>query len=210
MKRPNFIIFLLVLSIFLFAFCLYPHMPPMIVSHWDYEGRPDGRLPKFWGVFLMPMITLLLWGLWILIPKIDPLERNIQKFRTYFDNLIVILIIFLFYLYGLVIFWNFGYRFDFNRWIVPAFAALFYYLGISLEKAKRNWFVGIRTPWTLSNDRIWDKTHRLGGKLYKFSAGITLVGLLFPRYSFWFIFTPVLAASAGAIIYSYFQSRMNK
>jgi uncharacterized membrane protein len=79
-----------------------------------------------------------------------------------------------------------------------------------MEKAKKNWFVGIRTPWTLSSENVWEKTHKIGAKLFK-AAGITaLLGVLAPAYSFFFILGPILAASLYLVLYSYLEYRKEK
>ena len=93
----------------------------------------------------------------------------------------------------------------------PAFGMLFYYLGILTQNAKRNWFIGIRTPWTLSSDVVWDKTHRIGGKLFKAAGIIALLGALIPQYAIFFILVPVISIVAFSFVYSYVEySRQNK
>lgn len=89
--------------------------------------------------------------------------------------------------------------------LVPAFAALFYYCGVLTEQAKRNWFIGIRTPWTLSSERVWEKTHKICGKLFKIAGVIALVGILFQRSALFFILAPVILVAAHTIIYSYIE-----
>ncbi|MFA4819477.1 MAG: SdpI family protein, partial [Candidatus Aenigmatarchaeota archaeon] len=86
-----------------------------------------------------------------------------------------------------------------------AFAPLFYYCGILIENAKRNWFVGIRTPWTLMNETVWNKTHRRGGKLFKLSGVLALVAIGLPQYALVFILVPVILSSIYAMAYSYFE-----
>ena len=180
-------------------------MPEKIASHWNVQGQVDGYMSKFWGLFLMPLISAGLFLLFIAIPKIDPLKTNIEKFRKYYDGFITLVIIFLFYLYLLTIFWNMGIRFDIIQLLAPAFGILFYYCGILTENAKRNWFIGIRTPWTLSNDAVWDKTHKIGGKLFKISGIVVLFGIFFRNYALFFILVPVILVAIYTIIYSYVE-----
>jgi uncharacterized membrane protein len=180
-------------------------MPERMVSHWNAKGEADGYMPKFWGLFLMPLISLAMALLLLLIPKIDPLKGNIEKFRKYFDGFIIFILLFLFYLNVLVIIWNLGIRFNFIHKTVPAFSALFYYLGILVSNAKRNWFIGIRTPWTLSSETVWDKTHKIGGRLFKVSALIALIGILFGQFAVYFIILPVILTALYTCIYSYFE-----
>jgi len=209
-RKNEIIISAIILTSFLIGIYLYPYMPDKIASHWNYRGEVDGYITKFWGLFLMPSISLGLLLLFILIPRIDPLKENIEKFRKYFDRFIVLIIIFLFYLYLLTIFWNLGKKFNMVQLLVPAFALIFYYAGILVENAKRNWFIGIRTPWTLSSENVWDKTHKIGGKLFKGAGTIAILGIFFQNYAIFFVITPAILVAIYTVIYSYFIYQKEK
>ena len=180
MKKSYLVIIVLILISFGLGTYFFPQMSDKMASHWNFRGEVDDYLPKFWGLFLMPVVSLGLFLLFLLIPKIDPLKANIEKFRKYFDGFIVLIMVFLFYIYLLSIVWNLGKRFDMSRMMIPALGILFYYCGILIENAKRNWFIGIRTPWTLSNEKVWERTHKIGGKLFKIAGLIAFLGILFP------------------------------
>jgi len=199
-----FIIAIILLS-FLIGLYFYPQMPVKIASHWNAQGEVDGYMSRFWGLFLMPIIVLFLYLLFLFIPRIDPLKENIEKFRKQFDWLIGLIMLFLFYIYLLTIIWNAGREFNMTMAIVPAIGILFFFIGVLIEKAKRNWFVGIRTPWTLSSDKVWEDTHRLGGKLFKLSGIIALLGIVFPKYAIILLIVPAIGTSIYTIVYSYFQ-----
>ena len=204
--NKNKIIILGIISLsFIIAIYLYPQMPEKMASHWNAQGQVDGYVSKFWGLFLIPIISIGLFLLFILIPKIDPLKENIEKFRKYFDGFIVLIIIFLFYIYLLTVFWNIGIRFNMAQLMMPALGMLFYYCGILVENAKRNWFIGIRTPWTLSSEVVWDKTHKIGGKLFKLAGVVAFLGIAFPRHAIFFVIIPVISVAVYTIIYSYFE-----
>lgn len=87
----------------------------------------------------------------------------------------------------------------------PAFAVLFYYAGILMSHAKQNWFVGIRTPWTMSNELVWNKTHKIGGKLFKLTGLISLLSLILPDLSIFFILVPILFTTVFVFVYSYIE-----
>ncbi len=212
MRKTELAALEIVLLSFAIAVCLYPTMPDRLASHWNAQGQVDGYMDKGWGLFLMPVISVVLLLLFLAIPKIDPLKANIAKFRKTFDIFVVLVMLFLLYLFILTILWNSGVVFDMVLALIPAFAGLFYYCGILTENAKRNWFIGIRTPWTISNDAVWDRTHRLGGKLFKLSALIAAIGLLFEDYAIWFILIPVVVTAAYLFVYSYleYQKEMKK
>ena len=207
MKITTIVSIIVILISFILGACLYSQMPDQFVSHWNINGQPNGHMPKFWGLFLMPIISLVMLILFLLLPKIDPLKENISQFRRYYDTFILLIILFMFYLNLLVIKWNRGGRFNFIQFLIPAFVILFYYAGILINHAKRNWFIGIRTPWTISSDTVWDKTHRLGGKLFKAVAIISLIGLIFPGIAFWLIIVPIMLVTVYVIVYSYFEHK---
>lgn len=205
MKKIMLIGLGLILISFLFGIYVYPQMPEKMASHWNAKGEVNGYMSKFWALFLMPFFSIGLFLLFIFIPKIDPLKKNVEKFRKYFDWFILIFIGFMVYIYSLTILWNFGYRFSMARVLAPAFGILFFYLGILMEKSKRNWFIGIRTPWTLSNDVVWEKTHKLGGKLFKFTGIVAFFGILFERFFLFFVLFPLFLGVFYLIIYSYIE-----
>ncbi|RJS70761.1 MAG: SdpI family protein [Candidatus Syntrophoarchaeum sp. WYZ-LMO15] len=203
MRKSEIIVFVIILLSFIVGIYFYPQMPDKMASHWNAKGEVDGYMSKFWGLFLMPLVSVVLFLLFITIPQIDPLKHNLEKFRRYYDGFIVLIIVFLFYLYLLTILWNIGIRFEMVQLLVPAFGILFYYCGILIENAKRNWFIGIRTPWTLSNDVVWDKTHKIGGKLFKAAGLVAFIGIFLKNYALFFVLLPVILVAVYTVIYSY-------
>lgn len=197
----------IVVASFVIAAYFYPQMPERMASHWNARGEVDGYMSRFWGLFLMPLLSLGLALLLVMIPRLDPLKANVAQFRKYFDRFVVLILLFMLYIYLLTILWNLGTRFNMVQLMAPAFAVLLYYSGVLIEKAKRNWFIGIRTPWTLSSDAVWDKTHRLGARLFKISGVLALLGAVFPDYAIVFVLVPVLVAALVTVVYSYVEYR---
>ncbi|KAA0006424.1 MAG: SdpI family protein [Thermoplasmata archaeon] len=183
----------------------YPFVPEKMASHWNAEGKVNGYMPKNVALFLIPFIILFLSLLFIAIPKVDPMKSNIKSFKKYYDGFVILFLIFMLSLHIQIILWNTGLKIPFNLFIPLWVAILFFYIGILLENAQQNWFIGIRTPWTLSSEKVWNKTHRLGGKLFKIAAFIALAGIFFPKYAIWFILLPALAFAFCLIAYSYFE-----
>ncbi|MBW2983886.1 DUF1648 domain-containing protein [Candidatus Woesearchaeota archaeon] len=205
MKKSTIFGLAIIIISFIIAICLYPQMPDKMASHWNSAGEVDGYMPKFWGLFLMPIVVTACFLLFIFLPRIDPLKKNVEKFRKYYDWFIVIFIAFMFYIYLLTILWNLNYRFNMTLMITPAFGILIYYIGILVEHAKRNWFIGIKTPWTLSSNLVWEKTHKLAAKLFKAAGIIALSGIFIQKYAIWIFLIPVLFAALYPIFYSYFE-----
>lgn len=202
-------VFIVLLS-FTIAAYYYPVMPAQLISHWGPNGQPDGYASKFMVLFLMPIISAVMIVFYWLIPIIDPLKKNIEKFRAYYDWLILLIILFLFYIYLLSIVANLGYLFNMTQMMMPALGVLFIYMGFVLQHAKRNWFIGIKTPWTLSSDTVWEKTHKLGAVLFKAAGVLALVAAFFWEYAMWLVFVPIIGSSAFLIIYSYFEFEKEK
>lgn len=206
-SRAEIAVLVLVLASFAAGCYFYPMLPERVASHWNARGEVDGYMPRFWGAFLMPLISLVLLATFVVIPRVDPKRRNIQKFRGYFNGFIVTIFLFLLYLYGLSIAWNLGHRFELIQYLMPAFAVLFWVAGVLIGKAEQNWTVGIRTPWTLSSETAWRKTHVLAAKLFKVTGSLTLVGTFFPEDAMWFLFVPLIIAVLVPYVYSYFLYR---
>ena len=183
---------------------LYPQLPDVLATHWGADGRVNGYSGKLVALFIMPFISTILYLLFLFLPSIDPYKKNFSQFRTHFDNFVIIIITFLFYIYILTLAWHLGYQYSMIRFLTPAFAVLFFYTGTLLSVAKRNWFVGIRTPWTMSSDKVWDQTHQLGAKLFKVSAIISLFGLAFSDLAFYFLIVPLISSTVFIFFYSYY------
>lgn len=190
----------------LFAF---PRLPDQIVSHWNAQGQPDDTMGKFWGLALFPLVMLGITLLLFAMPLIDPLRENIEAFRPTYHLFIVFFNTYLLYIHFLSVLWNLGVQYDLNLAIIPAMAVLFFIIGMLLKRSRRNWFIGIRTPWTLSSDRVWEQTHRRGALLFKLSAAVILLGVVFPDMLFFFILVPTLLLVVYLVVYSYVLFRRN-
>ena len=202
-KSETFI-FLLVAFSFLIGLAAYGQLPDTVASHWNTSGEVNGSMSRFWGTFFEPFVALALFLLFLFVPRMDPMRKNIEKFRPYYDNVILFVFFFLFYLYTLTLYENFGYNFDLLRFIAPAFGAMFFYFGVALPHTEPNWTLGIRTPWTISNEVVWKKTHKIGGTLFKISGVLALFGVLFPQWAIWWILAPLILSSLYLLSYSYF------
>jgi len=205
MSRSEVLILVLVLLSFCIGVCLYPLMPEKVAVHWNVKGEVDGYLPRFWGLFLFPLIFAGIVLLFIVIPRIDPLKKNIELFRRYYDGFVLLFSLFFLLVYVQVILWNIGVKVNLTVTLPIGIGLLFLYIGFLCENCRRNWFIGIRTPWTLSSDRVWEKTHRLGGKLFKASGVIAMLGALIQEYALILILAPVIFTAIYTIIYSYFE-----
>jgi len=212
-RLTTIIVLVLVLAVTIAGLSLWNRLPDQMASHWNVNDQVDGYMSKFWGVFLMPLITLGMFLLFLVIPNIDPLKANIAQFRDAFNLFIVLIVGFMVYVYALTLLWNLGYtNFGLGKAMMPALGVLFIFIGYMLRKAKRNFFIGIRTPWTHSSDRVWDETHRIGAILFTISGVLALLGSFFGGVTaFVMLMVPILGSAIFLVIYSYilYQREIN-
>ncbi len=179
-------------------------MPEQMATHWNADGEVNGYMPKFWALLFMPVLMAMVAGLMYFFPTIDPLRKNVDKFREYYETFIAVLMGFLLLVHLQTVLWNAGTQIDPGITISLGLAVLMVYIGFMMGKAKRNWFIGIRTPWTLSSDEVWDKTHALGSKMFMGAGVVVAIGTFIPDYRFVFVILPVLVAAIVPAAYSYF------
>jgi immunity protein, SdpI family len=204
-RTTTIVVLLMVLAAILAGLLLWNRLPDLMASHWNINDQVDGYIPKVWGVFMVPLITLGMFGLFLVLPSVDPLKANIAQFREAFNLFIVLMVGFMLYLYGLTLAWNLGYKdFKMSGAMLPAIGLLFIFIGFLLRQAKRNFFIGIRTPWTLSSDTVWDETHRVGAVLFMLSGALAFIGGFFGgTVAFWMLFTPLIGSTLFLLVYSY-------
>jgi uncharacterized membrane protein len=187
------------------SIAVFARLPEPMASHWGVDDQVNGSMPRFWGAFLMPVLALGMLGLFLLLPGIDPLRANIAKFRGTFNIFIALLMAFLLYVHVLTMLWNLGvHSFRMSTALLPALGLLFIFAGLLIRGAKRNFFIGIRTPWTLSSDRVWDQTHRVGGPLFMAAGALAVLAAFTPgAVAYWLVSGPILASSLFLVVYSY-------
>lgn len=177
-----------------------------VCTHWNAAGECDQYGGKFMGLFLLPIVALGITCLLALLPRLEPRATNMaQSFNTYIIVWRVVLLFFLL-LHIVLTVSILGAGVNISTILPILIGILFMFIGNYLGKVRSNYFFGIRTPWTLSSDLAWNKTHRLGGKLF------VLLGLLFiasallfqgAAWIFWLVGS-TLAMVVVLTIYSYY------
>jgi uncharacterized membrane protein len=190
---------------FAITLAIYPSAPDRIPSHWNAAGQVDGYMSTFWGLFLIPFIMTGFVALLAFLPRIDPHKKNYEKFRDYYDGFILLFALFLLAIQVQIILWSIGYQISPNLTFPVLIGMLFIYIGFLLDHAEQTWFVGIRTPWTLSSKTVWKKTHVLGGKLFKIAGVISCAGIFAGVYALWFVLIPALTVAVATVAYSYYE-----
>lgn len=194
----------LILITFAVGVVLYPLLPNSMPSHWGINGDIDSWVNKNAAVILFPLLTLIIYFLMTVIPVFDPLRENYRKFAIpyFWFRTVTVLFLCLLYFYSLWI--ALGGEMDIVYFIVPALALYFVLLGFFLPKIKRNYFVGIRTPWTLHSEKVWDMTHIFGEKVFVAAGVLSLFTVLVPYFSFFIFISLIILASCAVSVYSYY------
>ena len=203
MRRAVVASVVLVVLQFAVGFYLYPRMPERMAIHWGLTGEADGYGSRFLGLFLIPLISVVFLPLLLVLPRLDPL-RGIERFRGGYDWFVFGFMAYMAYVYGLSLAWNLGWRFSFMRMLAPAMGGLFVGIGVLMRDVRQNWFVGIRTPWTLSSEEVWDRTHEVVSSLFIASGGLAALGALAEGWvALALIVVPVMFTGIYTVYYSY-------
>lgn len=169
----------------------YPQLPPTVATHWNLNGTPDGFSSRLVAVAIMPGLILVITGLFNVLPRLDPRRDNYTKFiGTYwlFANAVIV---FLLIGHAMIVASGLGYALKVDRLMPIGIGLVLVVLGNYLSRVEPNWFVGIRTPWTMSSDTVWRKTHRTGGWLMVLAGLLVAASVFLPHGAF----VPVLVAA---------------
>ncbi|MDD5071308.1 MAG: SdpI family protein [Patescibacteria group bacterium] len=201
---------LILLATAISSFYFYAHFPERVPTHWNFAGEVDSWGPRS-SAFIIPAVMAGMYLLFMFLPFIDPKKERYGQFRKVYHIFKGIIIVFMAILYFATSLNGLGHNLPIGVIVPVGVGLLFIVIGIYMKEIKSNWFVGIRTPWTLSSEEVWDKTHRFGGKAFM------LAGLLITLDSFlpisWRL--PVFIAAMvillfGTIGYSYFAYSKEK
>lgn len=187
----------------LFGAFTWSVMPARVPIHWSAAGRVDGWGPSWVNAFLVPAIAVFVYVLLLTIPLIDPSRRNYGAFAGSLRALRLLLVAFLVFVHVLVVAASMGFDVRVDVAIRAALALLFAGIGTRLASLKSNWFFGIRTPWTLANEEVWARTHRLAGTIWTV-GGLLLVPCAFlpPAAGLTALFGGIAILALVPVVYS--------
>ena len=156
------------------AFYFYANFPPEVATHWNFAGEADGFSSRGFAAFFFPA---LVWGIYLLItflPLIDPKRDRYKDFSGAYNTMRLLLVALFVVLYMVVSLNGLGYNIPVGTVVPILIGLLFIALGALMPRIKRNWFFGIRTPWTLSSETVWTETHRVGAAFFML-AGVAFI-----------------------------------
>jgi uncharacterized membrane protein len=162
----------------------YQFLPTRIPIHWNIEGKADGFGDKVWAVWLMPLTMLGMALLLAALPWFSPKPFSLDTFRSTYQFIIVLVVGLLGVIHAITLTQTFLGHLDLSRLFLVVLFLFFALLGNVMGKIKRNLYVGIKVPWTLANDRVWNDTHRLAAHLWVAAGliGVALVWLPAPWF----------------------------
>lgn len=162
---------LLVAAMLAYSLWLYPSLPERIPTHWNWKGEVDGWSGRSFGSFFLPGMSAGLLLLLLALPWLSPKGFQVEPFRSTYNLIVVLILALMAYIHVVALQAALHPRMDVSRALIGGIFLLFGGIGLLLNRVKRNFWVGVRTPWTLANETVWDKTHRLSARLY-FATGM--------------------------------------
>ena len=182
----------------------YPRLPTTVATHWNLLGTPDGYSSRLWAVVVMPIVIVGLTGLFSILPKVDPRRENYAKFLDSYWLIANAVLAFSGLAHILILANGMGYTLQVDRLIPVGVGLLLAFLGNYLTRVEPNWFIGVRTPWTLSSDAVWRRVHRTAGWLFAIGGLVIAAGAFAPRGAFMPLVTATIVIAAGIpVVQSY-------
>ena len=183
---------------------VYPQLPEQMPTHWSATGEANDWSSRLWGAWLLPLMMALVWFIMRALPHIDPRRANYEKFSGMYDWLVILILVFMLGMHVVTLMAATGTPVRMDRVMMPAVGVFIAIMGLMIPRAHPNWFIGIRTPWTLTSDLSWQRTHKLGGSLMVV-LGLLMVLSTFiaPEIAIWVLAAAAIAITVFLFAYSY-------
>lgn len=193
------------------AFWFYAHFPARVPIHWNIAGQADGWSDPAFAAFFFPALIIGIYLLLLFLPLADPKRDRYREFARPYQALRVGIIGMMSALYFTASLAGTGYPVSIGRVVPFGIGILFMVIGNFLPKMRQNWFVGIRTPWTLSSEDIWDRTHRVGGKAFV-GGGLLMIltSFLPPMFAFIATIGATVLITVGTVVFSWILWRKQR
>lgn len=191
----------LVAAAFIATVAAYPHLPAEVPTHWGIHNQVNGYSPK-WALFLlgpgwMAFVTLIVYAM----PWLSPRKFEVDSFRSTYLYIMLLIVGSLGYFYTMILWSDLGHTINIGRAISGGVCLLFALLGNVLGKVRRNFYIGVRTPWALANEHVWYATHRFAAKTFVIAGTLglafTLMGL-----DLWPMLIVIIGGALLPVVYS--------
>lgn len=182
----------------------YPRLPASMPTHWGASGEANGYSSRLWGAWMLPLIMASVWLIMRAIPHIDPRKANYEKFSGMYDALVILILAFMLLMHIVILIAATGTPIRMDRIVLPSVGLFIAIMGLLIPRVHPNWFIGIRTPWTLTSDLSWERTHKIGGRLFVVLGILMAVStFLVPDVAIWILVAAAIAMTIFLLAYSY-------
>lgn len=210
LKSESVPLITIIISVVL-SFYFYAHWPAKIASHWNFSGEVDGYGSSMFMAFFFPILFIILYLFFIFLPYIDPKRERYAEFAKTYHIFKAAIILALFAVYTVTGIYNLGYDFNVGIAVTLIIGILMIVIGNYLGKIKFNYFIGIRTPWTLASETVWDKTHHASRWFFIVFGLLIIIAPFLPEIGGIIAFIAgAVVAVAGSFLYSYLVFRQEK
>ncbi|QRN85221.1 SdpI family protein [Clostridia bacterium] len=207
-KKGDAILVAFIGLMFVIGLLAYRHLPAQIPIHWNINGEVDNYGSRAFGVFGIPFITLGVFLLFYFLPNLDPRKHNYPQFARSYQAIKLVTIVFMFMLYCATILYSLGVPVNISLVVNLLVGIMFIIIGNYLGKVKHNYFVGIKTPWTLADEEVWKKTHRLAAPFMVIGGVVFIAGAFIQQTAVYILsFTVLMIAVLVPTVYSYLLFR---
>lgn len=212
MKNKTTLILQIILIIAMFWTGLYfwNDLPDLIPTHWDINWEIDNYSSKTFWVLFLPILALIISILFKVLPKVDPKHKNYKHFQKSWNQMQLYIILFFAYLYFIIITFSLWQEIKISKFVVWWIWILFILLWNLFWKIRQNYFIWIKLPWTLNNEKNWNKTHRFWWYCFVIWWVILFISALLNYINFYLIILFILVSTILPVIYSYLFFKKKK
>ncbi|MDD5251315.1 MAG: DUF1648 domain-containing protein [Patescibacteria group bacterium] len=183
-------------------------LPAVVPAHWGVNGQPDGWWSRTAAVLFLPLFTAGLAILLAFVPRFDPLRVNIAVFANAYARFRLAFVLFMAFLQAATLLAGAGVAVPMVPVISVAMAALLWEVAWLLPQTRRNYSIGLRLPWTLESDAVWETTHHFGGLVFRWLAGAIALSACLPApVPFLVMMFGILIAITVIVVFSYREYR---
>jgi len=163
-RKYYMVAIVLLLAAVAVTMAVYPNLPDRVPTHWDIHDQVNGYSPR-WALFLTgPGMMAILMLVFLALPWLSPRQFEVGTFRDTASFIMLAIVSLLAYIHGIVLWAGLGHSLNVGRAVIGGVCLLFALMGNVMGKVRRNFYIGVRTPWALANDRVWNATHRFAAK----------------------------------------------
>ena len=194
-----------------FSAVVFNRLPEQVPTHFNLQGQPDDWTSRTFAAFMIPGMAILMVVLFNMFPRISPRRQNLVRFEDTYWLIANAAIAFICVLHVLILGRALGWPVDITSATLLGVGVMFMIIGNVLPRTRSNWWMGIRTPWTMESENVWRATHRLAGKTFMVGGAFTVVAALLPlSLRPWVAIGALAIAGFIPVIFSYLYWRREK